>query len=87
MIKQLCSSCKGSGAQRKEVSEKISIPRGVDSNSTLRFVERGNCSDTGGKNGDLIVKVGVMKHPLFTRQGTDVYSNAKIAIWQAALGS
>lgn len=67
VIKQFCTGCKGSGFQRKDVSENISISRGVDNGTTLKFSDKGNCSETGGRNGDLLIKVSVKKHPTFRR--------------------
>jgi DnaJ-class molecular chaperone len=48
-----------------KVKEEITFPRGIDNGATLRFRGKGHVQ------GDLIVKVGVKKHPLFRREGND----------------
>ena len=40
----------------------------------------------GGERGDLLVTILVDRHPVFTRQGYDLYSTEPISFTQAALG-
>ena len=40
----------------------------------------------GGERGDLLVTILVDKHPVFQRQGYDIYSSEPISFTQAALG-
>ena len=47
----------------------------------------GNTGLNGGPSGDLMVTVSVRSHPLFTRQGQDVYCEMPITFTQAACGA
>lgn len=47
---------------------------------------RGNVGESGGKAGDLIVKITVKPDPYYKRDGYDVVTNAHISISQAVLG-
>lgn len=64
-IGQPCSNCSGEGVEVVKTSEELKIPRGIDNGATLRFKGKGHV------NGDLIVKIGVRKHPMFRREGSD----------------
>lgn len=41
----------------------------------------------GGPNGDLLVEISIRRHPIFTRNGTDVLCEVPITFTQAALGA
>lgn len=40
----------------------------------------------GGPNGDLYVQVNLKPHPIFTREGSNLYCDAPISVATAALG-
>jgi molecular chaperone DnaJ len=64
VIKDSCTACRGQGIVNQIVTESVSIPRGVDSGTTIKIPEKGNASDIpGGRSGDLLLKVNVKKHP------------------------
>ena len=47
---------------------------------------QGNAGKSGGPAGDLQIVITVQPHPLFTREGNNVYCDAPITFTQAALG-
>lgn len=65
----------------------VKFPAGIDDGQTLRVRGEGNTGLNGGPNGDLMVTVSVRSHPLFTRQGQDVYCEMPITFTQAACGA
>ena len=65
----------------------VKFPAGIDDGQTLRVRGEGNTGLNGGPNGDLMVTVSVRGHPLFTRQGQDVYCEMPITFTQAACGA
>ena len=87
IIHQPCPRCGGRGAVRKNQTIKVKIPAGIDDGQTLRVRGEGNTGLNGGPNGDLMVTVSVRSHPLFTRQGQDVYCEMPITFTQAACGA
>lgn len=68
-------------------TEKISvkIPPGVDNGSKVRVQGKGETSR--GKRGDLILKVKVSPHPIFSRDKNDIYLDLPITFYEAALGT
>ncbi|MCJ7664412.1 MAG: HSP40/DnaJ peptide-binding protein [Desulfobacterales bacterium] len=69
--------------------EKISvkIPPGIDTGKKLRVAGKGERGPGGGPMGDFYVRVNVQKHPLFTREGSDIYIDQEINFSQASLGT
>ena len=86
IIKERCPDCHGSGyiSTRKKIS--VTVPAGIDSGQSIRIRDKGEPGVNGGPRGDLLVEVIVSRHPIFQRQGTDIYSSAPITFAQAALG-
>lgn len=87
IIKDRCPDCGGSGyiSRRKKIS--VSIPAGIDNGQSIRIRDKGEPGINGGPRGDLLVQVIVGRHPIFQRQGYDIYSTAPITFAQAALGA
>ncbi|MCZ6836760.1 MAG: J domain-containing protein, partial [Planctomycetota bacterium] len=52
-----------------------------------RVKAKGQPSPTGGPMGDLIITVHIGKHPLFRREGLDLYVDVPITVAEAALGT
>ena len=87
IIKSPCPTCRGKAKVRHTQKIKVKIPAGADHGVTFRMAGQGNVGSNGGPNGDLLVEVSLKRHPIFTRQGTDVYCEVPINIVQAALGA
>jgi molecular chaperone DnaJ len=58
--KEKCRECKGKGTQSKKDTIKIVIPAGMEAGEMLRVTGKGEAI-TGGKNGDLFVKIYIKK--------------------------
>lgn len=80
-----CTECQGSGVARRKVSLTVTIPAGTDDGVVYRVRGEGEAM-RGGQAGDLLVRVHVEPDPRFEREGSTVYSSAKIGFTQAALG-
>lgn len=87
IIRTPCSRCKGKGKIRRSHKVTVKFPAGIDDGQTLRVRGEGSVGYNGGPAGDLMVTVSVRSHPLFTRQGQDVYCEMPITFWQAACGA
>ncbi|MCD6320583.1 MAG: DnaJ domain-containing protein [Candidatus Desulfofervidaceae bacterium] len=72
-----------SGRQEKIV---VKIPPGVKTGQKLRLAGKGEFGPTG-LAGDLYIKIRVMEHSLFKREGDDLYIDRTITFSQAALGA
>ncbi|MBE0448453.1 MAG: molecular chaperone DnaJ [Actinobacteria bacterium] len=87
VITNPCKDCNGQG--RKPVHEKIKvdIPAGVDNGVTLKLPGKGEAGLRGGRVGDLYVTLYVNPHPIFERQGSNLFCQFPITFPQAALGA
>ncbi len=86
-IKNPCSHCHGEGKVRVERDVKLNIPKGVDTGNRLRIANGGQPGVRGGANGDLYVYIRVKQHPIFEREGVNVYCEIPITFVQASLGA
>ena len=65
----------------------MQIPAGIDEGQSIRARGEGCVGANGGPNGDLLVEIYLKRHPIFKRQGTEVYCEVPITFTQAALGA
>ena len=82
-----CSQCRGQGTEVRSRSIKVKIPAGIKDGATIRLPGRGGPGANGGPMGDLLVKVHVSSHRLFTRKGDDLHLTVPISFTEAALGT
>ncbi|MCA1927904.1 MAG: molecular chaperone DnaJ, partial [Calditerrivibrio sp.] len=61
-------------------------PKGVDSGTNIRIPGKGNEGAYGAASGDLYIVTNIEKHPIFERQGYNIYVNVDIDMFEAALG-
>ncbi len=86
IIKDPCPSCRGQGKVQKEKTLEVKIPAGVDSGDRIRLAGEGEAGGPGGSPGDLYVQIAVREHPIFRRDGADLYCDVPISFVDAALG-
>ncbi len=86
IIKEKCPNCHGTGyvSSRKKVT--VTIPAGIDDGQSVRIRDKGEPGVNGGPRGDLLVEICVAKHPIFTREGINIYSSVPISYALATLG-
>lgn len=65
----------------------VKVPAGTLPGKRLRIAEKGRSSPTGGPPGDLYVKLKEVEHPVFKREGTDLYVDRHIRYTESALGT
>ncbi len=65
----------------------VKIPAGISSGKKLRLPGKGLSGYNGGPNGDLYLNISVLPHPIFSRDGNDLYIEKTIKFSQAALGT
>jgi molecular chaperone DnaJ len=78
IIEKSCETCQGSGTIRRIRRIEVSIPAGVEDGQFLRIAGEGESGRDNGPPGDLYAVVHIKKHPLFERQGADLYSTTVI---------
>ena len=62
------------------------IPPGVKTGSRIRLSGQGPAGRAGGSAGDLYLKVEVLPHPSFTREGDDLKTSVPVDLYTAILG-
>lgn len=65
----------------------VKIPAGISTGKKLRLPGKGLAGVNGGPNGDLYLNINVLPHPIFSRDGNDLYIEKTIKFTQAALGT
>jgi molecular chaperone DnaJ len=66
---------------------KVRIPAGVKDGQKVRLRGQGHPSPDGGKRGDVIITVGVPKHPVFGRDGDNLRIEVPVTFAEATLGA
>ena len=82
-----CSKCRGNGTIKVNKTLEVKIPAGVDTGNRLRLAGKGGAGINGGPNGDIYLEFIVKDHPLFERDGKDIYLTLPITITEAVLGA
>ncbi len=86
IVRKPCRSCGGSGHVQKERTLAVEIPGGVEEGTRIRLSGEGQAGFGGGPNGDLYVFLSVAQHPIFQRDGHDLYCRVPVSFVTAALG-
>ena len=71
---------------RREKSLSVTIPPGVDTGDRIRVGGEGQPGERGGPPGDLYVEIQVREHPIFVRDGANLFCEVPIGFTMAALG-
>ncbi|HUS17316.1 MAG TPA: molecular chaperone DnaJ [Chloroflexia bacterium] len=82
-----CTKCAGEGRVRVTKHLVVRVPAGVDEQSQIRLAGEGDVGPNGAPAGDLYIELSIKPHPLFRRQGSDIWMELPINISQAALGA
>ena len=86
VITDPCSTCNGEGRRRKNRKIEVNIPAGVEDGSRIRLTGEGAAGPQGATPGDLYLFVEMIDHPIFGRDGTEIFCNVPISIVDASLG-
>jgi molecular chaperone DnaJ len=82
-----CEPCGGIGQLTRAEAVQVRIPAGIGDGDRVRVPGKGNAGLRGGDAGDLYITVQVAAHPLYRREGNDLFISVPIAIHEAALGA
>ncbi len=86
MIENPCTACHGRGKVEEVKTLSVKIPAGVDTGDRIRLTNEGAAGDPGAPPGDLYIDVSVRPHPVFEREGDNLYLEMPIRFSTAALG-
>ena len=65
------------GVDQRKLS--VKIPAGVDEGTRIRLAGEGEAGVRGAPSGDLYIFVHVKRHPIFEREGTTLFADARSA--------
>jgi molecular chaperone DnaJ len=82
-----CPVCHGEGTVERSEPLEIRIKAGTRAGQRIRIAGKGNAGTHGGTTGDLYVIIRTEAHPLFRREGDDIYVTVPVTAVEAALGS
>jgi molecular chaperone DnaJ len=82
-----CPVCHGEGSIERTDPLEIRIKAGTRDGQRIRIPGKGNAGLRGGGVGDLYVIIRMGEHPLFRREGDDIYITVPVSAVEAALGS
>lgn len=81
-----CHDCKGHGVVNSREEVNIAIPAGISNGEMIRMTGMGEAV-SGGTTGDLYVKINVIAHKLWKREGNDLSTVHEIKLTDALLGA
>ena len=82
-----CEPCGGTGHTTRSEAVQVRIPAGIGDGERVRVPAKGNAGLRCGQPGDLYITVQVSPHPLYRREGDDLFITVPIAVHEAALGA
>jgi molecular chaperone DnaJ len=82
-----CHICGGEGAVSRSQPLEVRIKAGTREGQRIRLAGKGNAGLRGGPMGDLFVIIRAGDHPIFRRDGDDIYLSVPINATEAALGA
>ncbi len=87
VVSSPCTTCHGSGLERRTFKKTISVPAGVDTGTQMRLAGEGQPGAYGGPNGNLYLEINVRPHKFFRRKQNDILVDLSINLAQATLGA
>src|SRR6267142_1259461 len=82
-----CPTCHGQGSVERTEPLEIRIKAGTRDGQRIRIAGKGNAGLRGGPPGDLYVIIRTDEHPIFRREGDDIYVTVPVTAVEAALGA
>jgi molecular chaperone DnaJ len=82
-----CPNCHGEGLVTVTEPLEVRIKPGTRDGQRIRIPNKGNAGRGGGPPGDLYIIIRIEPHPVFRREGDDVYVTVPVSVTEAALGS
>ncbi|HSR57953.1 MAG TPA: J domain-containing protein, partial [Candidatus Binataceae bacterium] len=83
----VCPTCHGEGLVQRTEPLEVRVKPGTRDGQRIRLAGKGNAGPQGGAPGDLYIIIRTGDHPVFHRDGDDIYVAVPVAAWEAALGA
>ncbi len=81
-----CPTCGGTGTTVQTRRIEAKIPAGVQDGGRVRLAGQGGPGYGGGPNGDLYLRIRLLPHARFQREGDDLITTIDVPLYTAVLG-
>ena len=81
-----CPTCGGEGYTLQNRRLEARIPAGVADGARIRLAGQGGPGFAGGPNGDLYLRVRLLPHERYEREGSDLRTTVDVPLYTAILG-
>ena len=85
VVEDICDTCNGTGLSGKDELVEVKIPHGIRDGDALEYIGMGN-GIKAGPSGNLIIRLNVLSHDDYIRNGFDLRYNLKLTYPQLVLG-
>ncbi len=85
--RRACGACQGEGVAPRSDSISVRLPAGLADGAGLRVPDQGHAGRRGGPAGHLYVRISVLPHDVFERDGAHLRLRVPVALHEAALGT
>jgi molecular chaperone DnaJ len=85
-ITKACTACSGNGSTLTTSTIKVKIPAGTDTGNKIKLKGMGGAGLKGGPPGSLYIELTVRPHPIFKRDGNNLFVDVPVNISEAVLG-
>lgn len=85
--RQGCPKCGGAGMTEGDERIKVKIPAGARNGSTIRVPRKGAAGVGPGRSGDLLIRLRMIPHPYFRREGSDIHIDVPVTYSEAVKGA
>lgn len=86
-VQTTCPVCHGDGAVEASTPLEVRVKAGTRDGQRIRLANKGNAGLHGGPAGDLFIIIRIGEHPVFRREGDDIYVTIPVSAPEAALGA
>jgi molecular chaperone DnaJ len=86
-LRAVCNVCGGESVVQRAEPLEVRIKAGTRDGQRIRLAGKGNAGPHGGPPGDLYVIIRAGDHPVFRRDGDDVYVTVPVTVTEAAMGA
>lgn len=85
-VTKACKACSGNGSTLTTSNIKVKIPAGTDTGNKIKLKGLGGAGANGGPPGNLYIELNVRHHPVFKREGSNLFVDVPVNISEAVLG-
>lgn len=83
----VCPNCHGNGVVQRTEPLEVRVKPGTRDGQRIRIAGKGDAGPDGGPPGDLYIIIRIGEHPVFRRDGDDIYVTIPVTAMEAALGA